>query len=150
MIPLTRVGLYTSYKFSKLWTNRCMLHDVLYSANLDSELATEYCFTYSSKIRSLGFDDKFLRVWEYYFDYSAAGFVTRILGDYQVIFKPLHRSFCYNFVFRTGKLIQKSISCDADCFLKAGKSSCIPRSLCEHPICSFLSLIQCPLFELMH
>ncbi|KAM3326867.1 hypothetical protein P3S67_001993 [Capsicum chacoense] len=27
-----------------------------------------------SKIRSLGFDDKFIRTWEYYFDYCAAGF----------------------------------------------------------------------------
>ncbi|XP_057547013.1 uncharacterized protein LOC130825684 [Amaranthus tricolor] len=39
-----------------------------------------------SKIISLGFDEKFIRTWEYYFDYCAAGFKMRTLGDYQVIF----------------------------------------------------------------
>ncbi|PHT85567.1 hypothetical protein T459_07673 [Capsicum annuum] len=39
-----------------------------------------------SKIRALGFDDKFIRTWEYYFDYCAAGFKMRIIGDYQVNF----------------------------------------------------------------
>lgn len=32
----------------------------------------------------LGFDDKFIRTWEYYFDYCAAGFKTLTLSDYQV------------------------------------------------------------------
>ncbi|GKB20056.1 cyclopropane-fatty-acyl-phospholipid synthase, partial [Tanacetum coccineum] len=36
-----------------------------------------------SKIRALGFDQKFIRTWEYYFDYCAAGFKTQTLGDYQ-------------------------------------------------------------------
>ncbi|KAF3631337.1 putative primary amine oxidase-like [Capsicum annuum] len=39
-----------------------------------------------SQIRSLGFDDKFIRTWEYYFDYCAAGFKTRTMGDYQIVF----------------------------------------------------------------
>ncbi|KAJ6719376.1 ARSENITE METHYLTRANSFERASE [Salix purpurea] len=38
------------------------------------------------KILSLGFDEKFIRTWEYYFDYCAAGFKTYTLGDYQVVF----------------------------------------------------------------
>ncbi|GKB49827.1 cyclopropane-fatty-acyl-phospholipid synthase [Tanacetum coccineum] len=38
------------------------------------------------KIRALGFDQKFIRTWEYYFDYCAAGFKTHTLGDYQVVF----------------------------------------------------------------
>ncbi|KAG5240708.1 cyclopropane-fatty-acyl-phospholipid synthase family protein [Salix suchowensis] len=38
------------------------------------------------KIISLGFNDKFIRTWEYYFDYCAAGFKTRTLGNYQVVF----------------------------------------------------------------
>nr|GEU95841.1 cyclopropane-fatty-acyl-phospholipid synthase [Tanacetum cinerariifolium] len=42
-----------------------------------------------SKIRALGFDQKFIGTWEYYFDYCAAGFKTHTLGDYQVVFsKP--------------------------------------------------------------
>ncbi|XP_070041708.1 uncharacterized protein [Nicotiana tomentosiformis] len=39
-----------------------------------------------SQIRVLGFDDKFIRTWEYYFDYCAAGFKTRAIGNYQIVF----------------------------------------------------------------
>ncbi|CAI0559656.1 unnamed protein product, partial [Linum tenue] len=39
-----------------------------------------------SKIMEMGFDEKFVRTWEYYFDYCAAGFKTYTLGDYQVVF----------------------------------------------------------------
>ncbi|KAG5588232.1 hypothetical protein H5410_048666 [Solanum commersonii] len=38
------------------------------------------------QIRALGFDDKFIRTWEYYFDYCAAGFKTCTIGDYQIVF----------------------------------------------------------------
>ncbi|KAL0414272.1 UNVERIFIED_CONTAM: Cyclopropane mycolic acid synthase 2 [Sesamum radiatum] len=37
-----------------------------------------------SKIFALGYDEKFMRIWEYYFVYCAAGFKYSILGDYQV------------------------------------------------------------------
>ncbi|KAF3786025.1 Sphingolipid C9-methyltransferase [Nymphaea thermarum] len=37
-----------------------------------------------SKILNLGFDEKFIRTWEYYFVYCAAGFKSRTLGNYQV------------------------------------------------------------------
>ncbi|GMH08595.1 hypothetical protein Nepgr_010435 [Nepenthes gracilis] len=36
------------------------------------------------KILSLGFNEEFLRTWEYYFDYCAAGFKSQTLGDYQM------------------------------------------------------------------
>ncbi|WCJ25943.1 Cyclopropane-fatty-acyl-phospholipid synthase [Euphorbia peplus] len=39
-----------------------------------------------SKILELEFDEKFIRTWEYYFDYCASGFKTYMLGDYQVVF----------------------------------------------------------------
>ncbi|KAK8960960.1 hypothetical protein KSP40_PGU014589 [Platanthera guangdongensis] len=38
------------------------------------------------KISALGFDEKFIRTWEYYFVYCAAAFKTRHLGDYQIVF----------------------------------------------------------------
>ncbi|XP_020093172.1 uncharacterized protein LOC109713480 [Ananas comosus] len=38
------------------------------------------------KILSLGFDEKFIRMWEYYFIYCAAGFKSRTLADYQMVF----------------------------------------------------------------
>ena len=37
-----------------------------------------------SKIIELGFNEKFIRTWEYYFDYCAAGFKSCALGNYQV------------------------------------------------------------------
>ncbi|XP_057957913.1 uncharacterized protein LOC131150880 isoform X2 [Malania oleifera] len=39
-----------------------------------------------SKILGLGFDKRFIRMWEYYFDYCAAGFKSRTLGNYQIVF----------------------------------------------------------------
>ena len=41
-------------------------------------------FVDCSAILALGFDEKFIRVWEYYFIYCAAGFKSRTLGTYQV------------------------------------------------------------------
>ncbi|XP_068653709.1 uncharacterized protein [Aristolochia californica] len=38
------------------------------------------------QILELGFDEKFIRMWEYYFIYCAAGFKSRTLGDYQIVF----------------------------------------------------------------
>ncbi|KAJ8530653.1 hypothetical protein K7X08_023534 [Anisodus acutangulus] len=38
------------------------------------------------QIRALAFDDKFIRTWEYYFDYCTAGFKMRTLGNYQIVF----------------------------------------------------------------
>ncbi|KAL5542334.1 hypothetical protein UlMin_010044 [Ulmus minor] len=39
-----------------------------------------------SEILALGFNEKFIRTWEYYFDYSAAGFKSHTLGNYQIVF----------------------------------------------------------------
>ncbi|KAM7270579.1 hypothetical protein ACFE04_029793 [Oxalis oulophora] len=38
------------------------------------------------KQEALGFDEKFMRKWQYYFDYCAAGFKARTLGNYQMVF----------------------------------------------------------------
>jgi cyclopropane-fatty-acyl-phospholipid synthase len=37
------------------------------------------------QVRAQGFDDAFLRTWEYYFSYCEAGFATRTLGDLQLV-----------------------------------------------------------------
>ncbi|KAM7263449.1 hypothetical protein ACFE04_001132 [Oxalis oulophora] len=39
-----------------------------------------------SKIQALGFDEKFIRKWQYYFDYCAAGFKSRTIVNYQMVF----------------------------------------------------------------
>ncbi|PON33810.1 S-adenosyl-L-methionine-dependent methyltransferase [Parasponia andersonii] len=39
-----------------------------------------------SEIQALGFNEKFIRTWEYYFDYCAAGFKSHTLGNYQIVF----------------------------------------------------------------
>uniref|UniRef100_A0A8R7R8M4 Amine oxidase domain-containing protein n=1 Tax=Triticum urartu TaxID=4572 RepID=A0A8R7R8M4_TRIUA len=36
------------------------------------------------QVLKLGFDEKFIRIWEFYLIYSAAGFKSRAVGDYQV------------------------------------------------------------------
>jgi len=38
------------------------------------------------KLRELGFDDVFLRKWEYYFHYCEIGFALRVLGDLQIVY----------------------------------------------------------------
>ena len=40
-------------------------------------------------IKNLGYDDKFIKKWNYYFDYCAAGFENQLIGNSQIIFsKP--------------------------------------------------------------
>ncbi|KAK4405920.1 putative fatty acid methyltransferase [Sesamum angolense] len=39
-----------------------------------------------SKILALGFDEKFMRTWIYYFDYCAAALKYGVVGNYQVVF----------------------------------------------------------------
>ncbi|MDP8246293.1 MAG: DUF1365 family protein [Candidatus Hinthialibacter antarcticus] len=50
----------------------------------------EWKQTFLSKkknVADMGFDDEFIRKWEYYFSYCEAGFLTRILNTYQIVFK---------------------------------------------------------------
>lgn len=43
-------------------------------------------------VRSMGFDDRFIRMWDYYLAASEAGFLTRNTGDVQITFdKPRRR-----------------------------------------------------------
>ncbi|KAK9060115.1 hypothetical protein SSX86_020819 [Deinandra increscens subsp. villosa] len=47
-----------------------------------------------SKILALGFNQEFIRTWEYYFDITAAGFNTETLMNYQVVFsRPGNMNF---------------------------------------------------------
>lgn len=44
------------------------------------------------KIKALGYDETFIRLWDFYFSYCEGGFAERVIGDVQVIFaKPLNR-----------------------------------------------------------
>jgi len=52
----------------------------------------------------MGFDEKFIRTWEYYFDYCAAGFKSYTLGDYQVI-AGLHLFLSFEYNIRINKNI---------------------------------------------
>ena len=38
-------------------------------------------------VRALGFDDRFIRMWEYYLALSEAGFATGISQDLQIVFE---------------------------------------------------------------
>lgn len=41
-----------------------------------------------NEILSLGYDEVFIRKWEYYFCYCEAGFEMEYLGDYQIVIAP--------------------------------------------------------------
>jgi cyclopropane-fatty-acyl-phospholipid synthase len=44
------------------------------------------------RIRALGYDESFVRMWEYYFCYCEGGFAERVLGDVQMLLvKPRNR-----------------------------------------------------------
>lgn len=46
----------------------------------------------SDAVRSLGYDDSFIRMWDFYFSYCEGGFAERYIGDVQMLFaKPLSR-----------------------------------------------------------
>lgn len=45
----------------------------------------ERFFEKVNDIEALGFDDMFVRMWEYYLCYSEAGFLSRQIGDYQLV-----------------------------------------------------------------
>ncbi|MED6136527.1 hypothetical protein PIB30_056804 [Stylosanthes scabra] len=53
------------------------------------------------EILALGFDEKFIRTWEYYFDYCAAGFKSRTLGDYQIVFSRPGNTTTLNVPYRS-------------------------------------------------
>lgn len=68
--------------------NTRYLHIVPILIRMKIEFGVQWKLTYFvfllSKVLALGFDEKFMRTWEYYFDYCAAGFKTGTLIDYQV------------------------------------------------------------------
>ncbi|HTA17211.1 MAG TPA: cyclopropane-fatty-acyl-phospholipid synthase family protein, partial [bacterium] len=41
----------------------------------------------AESIKGLGFDEKFLRTWDYYFSYCEAGFAGRLLGNQQLVLR---------------------------------------------------------------
>jgi cyclopropane-fatty-acyl-phospholipid synthase len=41
----------------------------------------------SENIKALGFDARFLRTWDYYFSYCEAGFASRLIHNYQLVFR---------------------------------------------------------------
>ena len=46
----------------------------------------------SKKIMSLGFDERFMKMWNYYFSYCAGGFHERAINDFHILLsKPLNR-----------------------------------------------------------
>ena len=45
-----------------------------------------------AKVRSLGYGEEFIRMWEYYFCYCEGGFMERVIGDVQMLLvKPGNR-----------------------------------------------------------
>ncbi|MBA57401.1 MAG: SAM-dependent methyltransferase [Pseudomonadales bacterium] len=56
------------------------------------ELWRENFFHNVDAIRDLGYNEEFIRMWDYYFCYCEGGFAERVIGDVQMLFaKPLYR-----------------------------------------------------------
>lgn len=51
------------------------------------------------KILALGFNEKFIRTWEYYFDYCAAGFKSHTLGNYQIVFSRPGNDAAFTYLY---------------------------------------------------
>ncbi|HWH04153.1 MAG TPA: class I SAM-dependent methyltransferase, partial [Gemmatimonadales bacterium] len=52
----------------------------------------ENFLSHRGDVLALGFDERFVRIWEYYFAYCEGGFRERVLGDAQMLFaKPDNR-----------------------------------------------------------
>ena len=62
-------------------------------STIDSPKRTvsNYLFANRQRLNELGYDDQFLRLWEYYLCYCEGGFLERQLSDLQITFiKPLN------------------------------------------------------------
>ena len=46
----------------------------------------EAFFDHADEIRAMGFDDAFLRMWDFYFAYCEGGFLERAIGNVQLTF----------------------------------------------------------------
>lgn len=56
------------------------------------KLWRENFFRNIEAVRELGYNEEFIRMWDYYFCYCEGGFAERVIGDVQMLFaKPLHR-----------------------------------------------------------
>jgi len=91
------------------------------------------------EILSLGFNEKFIRTWEYYFDYCAAGFKTHTLGNYQVNLK-----ITYGFIkILSLSFWQKKIDffCNVGCIFTSWKCCCTKQSIQRFPF-SILILLS--------
>jgi cyclopropane-fatty-acyl-phospholipid synthase len=54
----------------------------------------ERFFDNLDQVRGLGFEDAFIRMWDYYLSYCEGGFMERYIGNVQLVFsKPLTRRF---------------------------------------------------------
>ena len=47
----------------------------------------ESFFAHESEVRAMGFDDRFIRMWDYYLSISEAGFRTGMTQDLQISFQ---------------------------------------------------------------
>ncbi|XP_077252798.1 uncharacterized protein LOC143892223 isoform X2 [Tasmannia lanceolata] len=83
-----------------------------------------------SEIFALGFDEKFIRTWEYYFLYCAAGFKTHTLGNYQVA-HPMMKRF-YLLWFYTSHLLAHPPPSSPSCIGEKPRNPFLIEDLVSH------------------
>jgi len=89
-LPSIRALLQASGKHSDLELRH--LEDITPHYARTLQLWRENFFRNIEQIRALGYNEEFIRMWDYYFSYCEGGFAERVIGDVQLLFtKPLHR-----------------------------------------------------------
>lgn len=82
---LPSVGAMVSAMASRTRLNICNMEDIGHHYVPTLEIWRNALLAQRERVMDLGFDDAFLRKWEYYFCYCEAGFRTRLVRNYQLV-----------------------------------------------------------------
>jgi cyclopropane-fatty-acyl-phospholipid synthase len=82
---LPSVGAMVSAMASRTRLNICNMEDIGHHYVPTLEIWRNSLLAQRERVMDLGFDDAFLRKWEYYFCYCEAGFRTRLVRNYQLV-----------------------------------------------------------------
>ncbi len=89
-LPSLNCILKSTAKYTDL--SLLSMKDITYDYALTLSLWRQRMMSNMSHILQLGFDERFLRAWEYYFSYCEAGFLQRNIMTLQLVFsKPRYR-----------------------------------------------------------
>lgn len=89
-LPSTKALLHASSNNSDLEMKH--LEDITPHYAKTLQLWRNNFFRNIDQVRALGYNEEFIRMWDYYFCYCEGGFAEHVIGDVQMLFsKPLYR-----------------------------------------------------------